>query len=378
MHLSQNVLLLHNNLFNLFPMRITHHLRLLFLLAIAFACSKSESLQNQPEKPEEAAERIMLRAIQKFAEKDKSEISSTMRVTKSKLDMILSGRAKNSSMNDVPLEDVFYIYEGLINADNANFEDNADELPSVTANFTTNIFKDEQNNYFIEANDFITLYSDLQNEIVQQIDTINDETLLIADLQLLTVSNDEATLSLTLYPGLVGPSWMTPSGSVHAAMRAGWCSSGQGNVDAADFLDSYINNTKAFAYNNNCPSGTQPFGLFVHTYNTYFPAGGMSNPSQWTTHLKPFYWKSNSNDCIGDNGNQAVNNDIWYSWYSKMDYLADYELPYAQSINPDAELFRVDWHSHGPVFTGPFAGGHNSNEDYFHGGRFFYADCGCF
>lgn len=359
-------------------MKITHYLRILFVLAIVSSCSKTETLQNQPEKPEEAAENIMLRSVQKFAQRDIKEISSTMRSTKSRIDMILSGKAKVSSMNDVALEDVFYIYEGLINADNANFEDNAVELPSITANFTTNIFRDELNNYFIEANDFIALYRDLQNEIVQQIDTIKDETLLIADLQLLSVSSDEASLSLTLFPGLIEPNWMTPSGSVYAAMRSGWCPSGQGNVDASDFLDSYINNTKAFAYTNNCPSGTQPFSVFVHTYNTYFPTGGMSNPSQWSTHVKPFYWKSISNDCIGDYGNQVINNDIWNSWYSKMDYLADYELPYAQSVNPNAELLRVDWHSHGPVLTGPFAGGHNSNEDYFHGGSFFYADCGCF
>lgn len=353
-------------------------LKISFALAIAFACSKSDTTQKQPEKSEEIAQQIMLRATQKFGEKERDEISSLMRNAKSKIDIILSGRAKASTMNDVALEDLFYIYEGLINANNANFEDNAHEAPSVTANFTTNVYKDSQNNYFIAAYDFITLYSDLQNEIIQQIDTINDETLLIADLQLISVINNEATLSLTLFPGLVGPSWMTPSGSVHAAMRAGWCPSGQGNVDAADFLNSYINNTKAFAFNNSCPSGTQPFGIFVHNYNTYFPTGGMSNPLQWATHVKPYYWKSNSNDCIGDNNNQAVNNDIWYSWYSKMDYLADYELPHAQSINPDAQLLRVDWHSHGPALSGPHFGSHNSNETYFHGGSFFYADCGCF
>lgn len=323
---------------------------------------------------QELAAKVMEQAAEKYRLVSIEDIGKTMRETQKTLHAINNGLAKTNTLSDVPLEDLFYIHEGLINADNANFYDDISGEEQITSTFTVDVYDNGNGNYYIESADFIVFYNDLQTEIDLQIDDSNGEALIIASLELTGISAGGASFNLRINPGLVQNAWMTPSHAVYAADAAGWCLSGVGNMDAADFLRAYTNNVHGFFENNPCPTGQSPYAMSSLHYQTYSVANPF--PNLYATQIEPFFWRSNTNACIGDDNNQTNNNNIWYSWYSKMDHLVSFAIPTFQSYG-NRHFLRTDFKSYSSANPPQGITGY-PQENYFHGGRFFYPICGCF
>jgi hypothetical protein len=320
------------------------------------------------ESPQELATKVMEQANEKYREVSIADMGKTMRETQETLQAINDGLAKTNTLGDVPLADVFYIHEGLLNAENANFYDDIAGDEQTTSTFTVDVYDDGSGQYYIESADFVTFYNDLAAEIDLEIDEANGEALIIASLELtgLDLNGGGATFTLSLNPGLVQPPWYTPIGSLPAYSQNG--------DDAAALLRLYTQDVHGFFENNPCPTGKQPFAAASLHYHTFFAANPF--PSLYTTGIEPYFWRSNTADPIGDDNDQVNNNQIWYSWYAKMDQLVNVAVPTFNSLG-NRSFYRTDFKSYSssnppqgmPTFP---------SENYFHGGRFFYPICGCF
>ena len=321
------------------------------------------------------AEKVMSSSVEKYSSMTEEERSSHVRRAYNNLQALSTGRLKTLS-SDVPVEDIVYVYEGAINASYADWLSETDQVFEQSATFNVPVYQNAEGEHYVDATDFADFQQNVLDEIESAVDTNLNETLVLTNIVLNSLSSSQANFTLQMYTGSLasGPSFYTPSGEVKAALRAGFCPSGNGNVDAADFLEAY-GESQTYHAQNPCPSGTQPYSVPVVVYDTYDQ--GFSGIS-WQNDLYPYYWKSNTNDCIGDNGNQTNNNNIWNGWYNNMDQLINAGSN-ANNHQPSHEFFYLYYHSHDDqaLPPSPHAGSQQGPERFFHGGRFAHGDCGC-
>ncbi|GEM_PF-2622034 len=338
------------------------------ILALMSGCSKSENQNAALENPQEKAVEVMTKIHDQYESLNLEQLSSTLREKNEVLELIYAGKAKTNALGDVPLGDVFYVHEGLLNANNANFYDPITGEEEITSTFTVDVYQDSQNDYYIETADFIPFYNDLQAAIDLNIDEADGEVLIIAYLELISLSNAEATFVLHINPGVVQAPWYTPPGSLPAYSNAS-------GGDAADLLRAYTNQVHGFFNKYPCPPGTQPYAssnLSYHTFSNNSPLLG----NQYTSFVLPNIWRSNTNTNIGDDNDQTNNNQIWYSWYAKMDNLVSVGTPIFQSYG-NRHFYRTDYKSYSPT-NQPLGMSATPPENFYHSGRFFYPICGCF
>lgn len=285
---------------------------------------------------------------------------------KEKMAMHKAGKILKSE-EEVPITEIFYLYEGVLNHEYGNIYEDIENLQSSSSTFEIDIHPDSLENYFVWASDIGDLYIELANEIEIEVDTNNQEVMLMADLELqeVNISESKATIKMTVYAGLANV-WFTPSDPVYGAELAGWCNTGQGNIDGAVFLQAYANAHAPHKLNNPCTGGTQPFTIGVGVYQTYTSMYDpqKQTPNYWVNNVLPNLWHNNINTCMGYNNNE------WYTWYSKMQNLMNLELSYVQTLVPGTQFI-------GTTFVSKNDGNWDEGSQYYHYGLFVYGNIIC-
>lgn len=293
-----------------------------------------------------------------------------------------------SDTENISLERIFYVYEGVVNSmfsnqggeetimteeQSENFDDG---IRSSDYNFEVAITLDEKGTYIIGNESFNEFHSAVSTTINNFVDESEVQNLLISDFDLVAVSPTVAVVSLSLVSGrsaIPRPQFPIPSGEVYAYDALGWCSNSQPNtIDAADFLRGYANSYKTK------PSQCSNVGYLIYlgVFDTQRPkANNTLNQCMenyvWHNHIHP--------DCIGDDTNQPNNNQIWHNWYSVMDVLVDNPLNYFKQqyliTNPSKRQIRFsltdyqDFDVVNGVSTGIcYKPGYTK----YHGGKFYY------
>lgn len=288
---------------------------------------------------------------------------------------------KTQQQNEVPLTELFYIYEGIFNY--ANVDELLHEPTRIEETFICEINYDQnQQAWYLSMQEL----SDLLNEIDQMIDVNvdeNSEFTSIVDLTLESISGNSATIRVRLIKGPLpqsGSVFLTPANPVWAAQKLGDCNLSNGGNDGADFLGAYAN---AQAPHNQlvCPPGTQKFIVVTYTSDTrtvldftyqaaqYYSVPIASSSQLWnyyTQQIMPKSWYGQTNQCIG------FDNQEWYGRYANMDFLIQAQLSYAVYLNPSAQFIVTDYKSYGGRFS-PLP----LNSNYHHGGTFYYGVVYC-
>ena len=223
-----------------------------------------------------------------------------------------------SSSDPIPLEELFFLYEGVINSIYTTQGDPEDESETVYSVFDIPVSQDENGNSFIQVDNFNDFYSNLITSLGNEVSTSANEYLVLTDLQLTNLESEMATVTATLVIA------MHPARPIVAFYPIGCeLAMSVGNPwDAGSHTRGYVNSTSDLRDPDYCD-------LVQNTsYNSYYFVNGdvPTNLSSFTfnylyglnpiTALKPYLWRSATNDCIGDNNDQINNELIWYSLYS--------------------------------------------------------------
>lgn len=306
-----------------------------------------------------------------------------------KAEAILTSIKKGTLTDDPTLEEAFISIEGILNADFYQAWEDFDQLETETMQTQLPYYVDEYGQKRVDATVFGQAYNDLYQQIDAVVDPTNDEDFLMVDVVLESIDpvTETVVLSGVACIAAVQPLYFfTPGGAVYAAQEAEWCDGTPnigGSFDAASFMQTYAHskiNWQADA--NQCANGYWfRFAPSMATWNKAAnqplfiqDANGTVGSDTWNQVINR-YWKSSTNDCLGDNGDQVENNEIWYGLYNDMDFFINYGLTRVQNYEPQAQLYYVDFHSHDQNIFGQ--GNPDISERFYHGGVFQYVTIVC-
>ncbi|MBR9833207.1 hypothetical protein GYB57_13750 [bacterium] len=290
------------------------------------ACEK-EAIESDPVMPgnysngfnnELLASRIVNETYAKYSEMTDKDFFNVINPIKNQL---VENKQLNSDKSGeaIPLGDIFFFYEGTINAIYAHILDPNDEIDSYFSTFEVPIFE-EDGKYFIETSDYNSFYSEILDNIDTEINVDSNQYLILADLSLTNVSSNSATINVMLGVGTAASSSMnftyTPGGEVHGSNKAGWCgASNTQGVDAMNFISSYLNGLSTTA-NLVCNANDTKALILKGTWK-------LEDINQNTTifgngfQIGNYYWQSYTNSCIGNNSDTYDNEAQWMNWYNK-------------------------------------------------------------
>ena len=301
------------------------------------------------------------------------------KATPLKAQLEVNGKLYNDkSGTPVPLEDIFFLHEGVINSIYTSIANPGDEVEIYSTELEVEVYE-EGETYFIAISDYNSFYSALVNNLTSQVSTSNGEYLTMTDLELVAVSGNFATIRISAFvatPPVTPVFYPIPMGEVHGTDLAGWCVTTSTGFDAATFFNGHIAPIGAInTSGSNCPNSTTRFILPMGTYNTSNQFEVQAHNLNWNTELNKI-WKDNTNSCIGNNNNQNNNNSVWTSWYNKsasavnapISFYSQYvTLPTSHAVFMHGTIISVS-----PSTVPP---GQNSTligNTYFHEGFFFY------
>ncbi|MGB1004169.1 MAG: hypothetical protein ACPGVC_08075 [Salibacteraceae bacterium] len=249
-----------------------------------------------------------------------------------------------NSGGDTPLSDVCYVYEGIFNFNFGDLETPNEFVEHIEEYFTVNINMDGNGDYFLQNQEVLNLYAELQSMANTEIDPTNSEFLLFCDLKLesVDVNNTTAVVRASMSVALQKPLPMTPNGPYFGANLAGPCANPAPNTtDAATYIDAYWQDKiKTRVQNLQANSTNGGVYYFVaQSWNNLNPYL-YNNQSYWVNNVFPYFWKSVTNDCLGKTNNE------WYKLYSDSDILAQEAVSYVISIMPAFQT-----HPFEPVFV---------------------------
>lgn len=348
------------------------------LIGIFFftACQKEEINENKSlaatstvNDGELIAQNYMKKSYAKYAEVSTEEFIRQADPIKQSL--IQNKRiAYDKSTEEMPLGDLFFIHEGVINSIHAVPLNSFSIVDVYETTVELPVFE-EDGDYYIEIEDYNAFYGDIVNTIA--VELTSEQALSIADFELNSVSAGMATIGVQFYIGqpIQLPSAPLPDGEVHGAELAGWCGLNNPGIDAAVFVDGYMNSSHGWA-SYNCPTGQNPYFVSMAWFDTFSNASAQDLPFDIHA-VQGKFWTDDVNSCVGDNSSQMANNAIWNNLYNDAVDVNTILLPNVRSYmnNQNMELIATDIHSHnnGPVrdlLNRPVT------DQYYHGGRYVY------
>lgn len=350
-----------------------------------FSCSK-EDLTNEmkatPSKtenfksPEELAKDLMQKSYADFSKLSKEEYF--VKLTAAKEMQSLSTDPKSNSISsgsETPLEDVFYIQEGMFNNEFGDILSENEALKRVEKTYTVSVHKDSQENYFMYSTDLTTFYNDLAAELGFELDPSNNEIMVICDLNLESIDdeNGSAIIRAGISIAIQLPLPRIPTTSFWAANQLGTCSQSIGNLDASDYIQGHLNG-KVRTSINLCEQPNTGYTAYPTVWKIWASHLMTYAPSQadYFANTYPYFWKDNNNQCLGNTAQE------WYNLYSTADALNGIGLSYAQNALGGSfgnlELIYTNYSSHD---NGNIQFGFPSNHTLYHGGSFEYGVVYC-
>lgn len=325
----------------------------------------------------------MHEANNEFAYMSESEYKYRANLAKLNVEEFRSLKSKTLQQSEIPLTEVFYVYEGIVNYDNSNLGEYLLDPTKIEETFVCEINYDQsQQAYFISMQELSDFLYDIDQMIDINVDE-NTEFTSVIDLTLESISGNNATIRARLIKGPLpqnGSVFFTPANAVWAAQKLGDCNLSNGGNDGGDYLSAYAN-AQAPHKQIICPQGTQKFIVVTYVSNTqtvldftyqaaqYYNVPVASTSQLWnyyTQQILPKSWYGPANQCIG------FDNQEWYSRYSNMDFLIQAQLDYAVYLNPSAQFIITDYKAHNGRFA-PLP----TNTSYYHGGTFYYGVVYC-
>jgi hypothetical protein len=281
------------------------------------------------QRSKELSKVIMNNAHKKFSSMTKSDY--IQRASEIKADLEANGKLTKfqKSNEPVPLEDLFYVHEGAINAVYATLLDPEDETDIYVSYVDVEVFE-ENEEYFVEISDFDDFFSEVINQIGVNVNSGNGEYLTLGDLELTAIYEDYATVKITsivAYPPPVQQFFLFPSGEVHGTSLAGWCITPPDTTltDAAEFANSHIQPLGAnTTTGSTCPNMPNRYTVNLGIFNSSLPGDAIVHG---LTHANVVskVWKDFSNSCVGDNSNPTLNNAEWTTLFNNASALT--QLP---------------------------------------------------
>ena len=344
---------------------------------------QNELSENSSRTIEEVENKEQILEILSIASGKLSELSSEQyREIADPLREELTNNGQLSSIENVPLEDIFYLYEGIISYQYLNLNANQftmtadqalngdDQMETFEFIFELNITEGD-NGFIVDVNSFNGLYSSIVGTLQNISNTAVIPNILVSDLDLYSIQPNLARVSLYIVTGRFPPIppapqqfFPIPMGEVHGAQDLGWCPSNTGNIDASDFLRGHTNRYLS----KQTPTQAYQSFMRIHTTSTW-SKNKFFRSTNYYTYEVPFIWKDVINSCIGDNSNSQNNNAIWTSWYNKMNSLVNIPLNSAKSVDSRFVFVSTDYFA----FTKQWWSGtiYSPNQHY-HNGEFVY------
>jgi len=334
------------------------------------------------------AEKVNKVAIGELAKLSKTQFTEKAIMAKQFIDEYRAASNKTTQQTEVPLTEIFYLYEGIVNYDNANVDEYLTEPATIEQLITCNTTYDAiAQAYTVSMAELNGLLLEIDLMLDYNVDD-NTEIISLIDLTLESLSNNEATIRVRLTKGTdpagstvnSGAVFFTPSSSVWAANLMGFCNGNTTGYDAGDFLRAYAN-AQAPYLQLSCPAGTSKYIVITSAFDTkkvtdfqyqasqFYSVPIASGSQLWnyyTLQILPKSWYATSNQCIGHD------NPDWYSRYSKLDFLIQAQLGYAVYLNPAAEFIHTDYSSKTGIFA-PLP----LNTNYYHSGVFNFGVVFC-
>jgi len=163
------------------------------------ACSKQENLINLDEQPQTTVQQIMSTAMDRYSEMPDEQRASSVRQMYQSIGLLSSSSYKSKAFStDVPLEDIFYVYEGAINASMADWLHSSDHVYEQQATFDVPVFQNASGDYLVSASDFVNFHNDLIDEIESSLDTTINENLMLTNLTLNSIQGGLANITMAM------------------------------------------------------------------------------------------------------------------------------------------------------------------------------------
>jgi hypothetical protein len=280
-----------------------------------------------------------------------------------------------SSTTETPLEEIFYIQEGMFNNQYGDLLSESDALERIEQTYTVSIHPDANGEYYIYNTDVAAFYNDLAAAVGLELDPSNSEIMVICDLNLESIDdvNGLAIIKAGISIAIQLPLPRIPGEGFWAANEVGSCAQSNGGIDASDYIQGYLNG-KVRASINHCATahpGTTAHATLWEVWVSFMPSYA-STTSNYYSNTYPHFWKNNDNQCLGNTDPE------WYALYSSADVLNGIGLTYAQnsigSGNGNLELLYTDYSSHN---NGLAQFGFPANHNLYHGGIFQYGVINC-
>ncbi|KAA3651890.1 MAG: hypothetical protein DWP98_02135 [Bacteroidetes bacterium] len=232
----------------------------------------------------------------------------------------------DKSLNAIPLEDIFFIHEGVINSIYTTPLDPEDESEIFTTTHELEVSLDENNNYIIEINDYNEFFTNVSNTLSSEVSPQEGEYLSLTDLELISIENDVAVIqlkSIVSQPPVNQTFNLLPGGEVYGADLAGWCDTNLTGTDASVFINNTIQKLGANTITGStCPTNTGRYLFVMGTFNTMYSNDAVNHGLTYSYVLSKI-WKDVTNSCVGDNSNSSNNNTIWQNWYNNASSLVN-------------------------------------------------------
>ncbi len=340
---------------------------------LLFSCTKENNLTDDTSDPKistrESEDEEQVFAVLDAANEMLSGLSNEeYREIADPLREELNEQGELTSVEIVPLEDLFYLYEGILNYDHVNL--NAEEYTMTeedvaagndqmeTFEFTFEVeIQETETGAVLNLTNFNNLYSTLKATIADVNNSAIIPNIISTNLGLVSLTPSLATVSFTIltgkYPPIPQVYYPIPMGEVRGAINSGWCPSNNGNVDAADFFRIHANTYVS----SQTPTQSYLINTVMNTYSNWTKLK-LFRSTNYYTYEVPFIWKDAVNSCVGDNSNSFNNNNIWTSWYSKTTSLINIPLNHLINNVDSRYVFistnldsyqKQSWH--GPIYT---------------------------
>jgi|GEM_PF-6404466 len=239
------------------------------------------------------------------------------KATPLKAQLEVNGKLYNDkSGTPVPLEDIFFLHEGVINSIYTTTADPEHETELYSVELDVEVYE-ENGVYLISIADYNQFYAEVATALTAQVQPSNGDYLSMTDLALIAVNGNTAVVKVTAFVTTppVSP-WFNPSpgGALHAVDLTGWCATNSGSTDASRLFHNHVQTYAASANTGSACTGRML--VILGNFNSSFPGDaqqhGLNHPNVLNN-----IWKGNSNACIGDDNNVQTNDAIWNSWFSK-------------------------------------------------------------
>ena len=281
--------------------------------------------------------------------------------------MVVSKNTKSAlssstlSSEETPLEDIFYVYEGLFNNQFADYLANIEGMERVEMEVNLPVEIGENENYFVHNSILSDFYNNLADQI--SIEFLNDtkKILYFCDFSLKDLDREQLTANIAIGVSIgmqTNNEFFSPAGPYYACGALGPCNTNNPGNDAADFINVYANATADYKLNNPCPTGTNVYPVASVGFESY-DALSWASYNDWFDNVYPHYWKGDSNDCLGNT------NQEWQDLYAQFDALRDHAVYVTHNTlgHTDYEFIIAYYHSH----TDPFSS-NPPGMNYYHGG----------